>query len=52
MVVFNPDTLSLEEDKTIYPLNPVKWEIDLSGIKFTPMENYLTIINYRRETEC
>jgi hypothetical protein len=51
MIVFNPDTLCLEEDKTIYPLNPVKWEINLEGVKFTPMENYLGILN-RRETEC
>jgi hypothetical protein len=51
MVVFNPDTLSLEEVNQAESLPPVKWEIDLSGIKFIPMENYLGII-IRRETEC
>ena len=55
MTVFNPDTLTLElqeENETSCPLNPVKWEIDLSGMKFVPIENYLGIINMKeRETE-
>ena len=51
MVVFNPDTLELqeEEDETVYPLHPVKWEINLDEVKFTPMEGYLNIINMKEE---